>query len=761
MKATILRRYVILKWIPRLLMIGIISFAIYFGISYKRGPDTQKSSKPAPTAPSTQTNIEYSHFEKGRLTYHVSAKKVTIQKSGQQQLVDPEFIFYDKDQKEMISITGKLCHISRDMNNITVFQDTQVMSKDRMMVKTEKIRYESAQQRFISQNKSYFDWRTLQGFSKGFIYSIDTEQLELPSDPTIRYVNRLSENKKPIWMSGDRAFIDRKSGFAFFEGDVDVKQGKDRTNAERIEAVFKPGGNDLEKLTAIKNVRMKFGRPGDETEAEALPVDGTTPQNPPKSNPPSMSNVFAADASSAKDLTADVVELYFYPDGSTIRAFHSTGDCKFVLHTFNAKNKPLEDRIINGKVFDAKFNEDGDMQEFQADTDVSVKLQPYGNPKKEKLENDQTIFCKHLVASLVPKTGEIQQIDFNENFKHVQAERTISSQKAVYTSNMKKTDLIGKPEIRDATFTITADSMQLLEENSGIIAKGNVKSEFVRSEGKTPMTFPFSSPSNQPVYISSEDMNWDSKKSEATYTGKAKLWQEKNVITANKLLINDAEKTLSAYEKVHTIFYKGKQQKKDAAAGGKNKKEEPKQHPQTQTAPSKGNSQAEVKLVDNPQELQEGPISVDAGIMNYAEKDRVIHFERDVKIVTSATKINSDKADFFLKQNTSDFDKLYALGNVTLVHEARHGSGNQATFFADEQKLVLEGNPKLSEAGQADVHGRILTLFLTDDRILIDGQDDGRATTTLQMKGSPTPPPNSSKKVPDAGSEDRQPNKEL
>jgi hypothetical protein len=57
-----------------------------------------------------------------------------------------------------------------------------------------------------------------------------------------------------------------------------------------------------------------------------------------------------------------------------------------------------------------------------------------------------------------------------------------------------------------------------------------------------------------------------------------------------------------------------------------------------------------------------------------------------------------------------------------------------------------------------------LTLFLADGRILIDGQEDGRATSTIEMLQSPlapnkpTTPP---KKVPDAGSKDRKPNKEL
>ena len=121
--------------------------------------------------------------------------------------------------------------------------------------------------------------------------------------------------------------------------------------------------------------------------------------------------------------------------------------------------------------------------------------------------------------------------------------------------------------------------------------------------------------------------------------------------------------------------------------------------------------------------------------MNYVEKDRIIHFEKEVRVVTETTKINSDKTDFYLKPDTSELDRLYAQGKVTINHDQKHGSGTQATFFANERKLVLEGYPRLQETGQADIVGRILTLFLADDRILIDGQEDGRATTTLQMTG--------------------------
>lgn len=761
MTQNIRRRFIVLKWIPRILLLAIIGFAVYFGLNYEPEPDEKAPAPSVKAVPKTVKNLEYAHFDKGKLLYRVTAEQVVTLKSEQQQLKNPEFVFYDENQKEIVGIRGKHCHISRDGSTITVFDNTHVLSKDRMSVKTHLIKYESKRQRFITKNRAHFDWGTLEGVSDGFEYDIESEQLEMTSNPVIRYVNKAGGNRRPIVMKGERGFLDRKTGFAFFEGNVVITQGKDVIRAHRIEAAFKPGGNDLEKITAIKEVRVRFGRPGEEPQDSSGSPSNKASEPSVNKAPPSMGNVFTTEASTGKDLEAQYVELYFYPDGSTIRSFHSTGDCTLFLHTYNNRNKPVEDRIIKGDTFDATFDQNGDMEQFKAAEKVSVKLQPLGNPRKQQPAADQIIYCKFLDASFVSQTGDVKEIQFDKEFKHVQGERTISGDKAVYIGKLKKTDLTGKPEIRDASFRITSDSMELLEENSGILAHGRVKSEFVRSEGKTPMTFPFSSPSNQPVYISADDMNWDSQKSEATYTNKAKLWQEKNVITAGKLVINDREKTLSAYDKVHTIFYQANKKNSKQGDAKPAEKAKAKEKPKEEEAKAEDGLQ-DTKLFSDAGELDRGPISVDASIMNYAEKDRVIHFEKDVKIVTQATRINSDKADFFLKEKTSEFDRLFALGSVSISHEGRKGTGTQATFFANEQKLVLEGNPKLSEAGKADIHGRILTLFLSDDRILIDGQDDGRATTTLQMKGRPTPPPDSSKKrIPDAASEDRELNKNL
>ena len=74
-------------------------------------------------------------------------------------------------------------------------------------------------------------------------------------------------------------------------------------------------------------MKIKRNQQLKKVKAPVVPVSNTTS--------PSMGNVFSADSESGKDLIADFAEMIFYDDGNTIRSFHSTGDCTFILHTFD------------------------------------------------------------------------------------------------------------------------------------------------------------------------------------------------------------------------------------------------------------------------------------------------------------------------------------------------------------------------------------------------------------------------------------------
>ena len=90
----------ILKWIPRILMLGIVGFSVYVYFNYgaeppTTKPDGQQSQAEGPIHGKDRpvvgrvNNIEYSHFDKGRMVYHVNATKTVTLKSKMQQLENP------------------------------------------------------------------------------------------------------------------------------------------------------------------------------------------------------------------------------------------------------------------------------------------------------------------------------------------------------------------------------------------------------------------------------------------------------------------------------------------------------------------------------------------------------------------------------------------------------------------------------------------------------------------------------------------------
>lgn len=195
MSENVRTRFTILKWIPRVLMFIAIVFSVFLGwyLSKEQEGAEKKAGPgldPADRIIQKQKNIEYSHFDQGHLVYHVTAEQVETLKSEQQKLQNPEFIFYDTNQKEMVRVTGKQCNISRDFNQITVIDDAHVISESGMQVVSHMIKYDSRQQTFSTPGVANFRWRTLRGKSKGFIYNIERDELNLLENPEITYLKK-------------------------------------------------------------------------------------------------------------------------------------------------------------------------------------------------------------------------------------------------------------------------------------------------------------------------------------------------------------------------------------------------------------------------------------------------------------------------------------------------------------------------------------------------------------------------------------------
>jgi lipopolysaccharide export system protein LptA len=111
----------------------------------------------------------------------------------------------------------------------------------------------------------------------------------------------------------------------------------------------------------------------------------------------------------------------------------------------------------------------------------------------------------------------------------------------------------------------------------------------------------------------------------------------------------------------------------------------------------------------------------------------------------------------FLKDSTSEtkdeskgetggdtaIDKAYADGAVKIVSvsntpklkRTRTGLSEHAEYTMTDQKLFLEGGqPQLLDSEKGKTTGKQLTWFANNDRLLVDGEEQKPAVTTLRKK---------------------------
>jgi lipopolysaccharide export system protein LptA len=66
--------------------------------------------------------------------------------------------------------------------------------------------------------------------------------------------------------------------------------------------------------------------------------------------------------------------------------------------------------------------------------------------------------------------------------------------------------------------------------------------------------------------------------------------------------------------------------------------------------------------------------------------------------------------------------------------EPRVAAGTSATYTPSDQTLVLVGEKVTLKDSRNDVSGRMVTLHVPDDRILVDGGEIGRTETILKKE---------------------------
>jgi len=119
------------------------------------------------------------------------------------------------------------------------------------------------------------------------------------------------------------------------------------------------------------------------------------------------------------------------------------------------------------------------------------------------------------------------------------------------------------------------------------------------------------------------------------------------------------------------------------------------------------------------------PIDITAAKLDVDEQAGTAVFTGQVVVKQGDMTVYAERLVVYRDQKSNQIIKIEASGGVRVVQQDRIGTAQQATFYQQEEKLVLVGNAKIKQ-GQNLVSGDEISLFLKENRSLVKSVEDGR-----------------------------------
>ena len=128
------------------------------------------------------------------------------------------------------------------------------------------------------------------------------------------------------------------------------------------------------------------------------------------------------------------------------------------------------------------------------------------------------------------------------------------------------------------------------------------------------------------------------------------------------------------------------------------------------------------------------PIAIDSDTAEGNQKQNTVTFKGNVIARQENTTLYANLMVVHYEPETKKIREIVATGNVKIVQLERRATSQKATFYQNENKVLLEGDAILRE-GENVIRGERMTYYLDDERSVVEGGKGSRVSTTI------TPPP--------------------
>lgn len=161
--------------------------------------------------------------------------------------------------------------------------------------------------------------------------------------------------------------------------------------------------------------------------------------------------------------------------------------------------------------------------------------------------------------------------------------------------------------------------------------------------------------------------------------------------------------------------------------------------------PSKGLSQSFLKGVEGE---KKGPTVVRSNSLEIDDKQKIVTFLGGVDATKDSLHITCQRLVVYYhypKEQRGEknpgkgemkIEKIVATGDVKIQRpNGGIATAEQATYYQSDERVVLSGKPMVKQ-GEDFVEGTVITLFLKEDRSIVEGTGEQKVRAVLSPGGS-------------------------
>ena len=398
---------------------------------------------------------------------------------------------------------------------------------------------------------------------------------------------------------------------------------------------------------------------------------------------------------SNKKITADSVKTVLNADGKNLTRTEAVGNAE--LNVEPLKNSAENYKTtINATRFDCDFFETGNNPRncVAATKTKTVRVPTVASADR----GTQTLTADKLNAVFNQQSNDVQQFDANGNAKFSELDRSGTANQIVFTAGDETVRMRGEPLVTDSRARAKANEIDWDTKNEKSFLRGKVSTTYV-SQKQTGGATPFGE-TNAPVFVTSENAEFNHKAETGTYSGNARAWQENNYVRADKLILRQKQGELYGEGSVQSLLY-------------------------------------DAKRKENGKESNV-PVYAQSQKIYYFRDKNQLRYETDVDIRQGTDRIVAGVANVFLNDK-NELSQTVAENNVVVTSPNRKAVGDYAQYTAADESVVLRGNPaRIDDAENGTTQAAQVTVNLRTKNVVSEskaGQTNaGRIRTVYKIK---------------------------